>query len=101
MAYTYVWEYLVAPDKVGLFQRGYGPSGEWAELFRRAPGYLRTELHRDLSNPLRFLTVDYWQSRGDWEAFRARFSSEFEELDARGEKLTTRETEIGRFELAE
>jgi len=96
--YVSIWEFAVAPDRVGDFERTYGPGGEWVELFRRAPGYIRTELHRDREDRTRFVTIDYWQSRSAWEAFRARFSRSFEELDARCEELTTLEREIGRFE---
>ena len=98
VGYSYIWEYLVAPDKVDDFQRAYGPDGDWVRLFREAPGYLRTELHRDRSNPLRFVTVDYWESETAWKAFRTRFAEQFELLDARCASLTTLETEIGRFE---
>lgn len=98
--YTYIWEYLVAPSRVDDFQRAYGPEGDWVQLFTEAPGYLRTELHRDRANPWRFVTIDYWESEGAWKAFRIRFAERFEALDARCASLTTRETEIGRFEPA-
>lgn len=97
-AYVYLWEFQVAPDKVAAFEQAYGPAGDWVRLFRRAPGYARSELHRDLLNPQRFVTVDYWESRAAWEDFRSRFAAEFAALDARCETLTLRETELGRFE---
>jgi quinol monooxygenase YgiN len=97
-AYVYLWEFQVAPDKVAAFEQAYGPSGDWVRLFRRAPGYARSELHRDLLNPQRFVSVDYWESRAAWEDFRSRFAAEFAALDARCEALTLRETELGRFE---
>lgn len=98
--YMYMWEFLVAPAHVDAFERAYGPAGDWVALFRRAPGFVRTELHRDLTNPLRFITIDHWESQAVWQAFRARFASEFEALDAHCDAWTTRETEIGRFEPA-
>ena len=100
-AYVYMWEYLVAPDHIDAFKRAYGPSGSWIQLFRRAPGYIRTELHQDRSHPGRFVTIDYWESPAAWEAFRSRFGDEFEVLDAKCEAFTTREREIGRFEPVE
>ena len=99
--YTYLWEYLVAPGQVGAFQRAYGPSGEWVRLFRRSPGYIRTELYRDRSNPRRFVTIDHWESQAAWEAFRSRFADEFSALDAKCEQWTASEAEIGRFEPVE
>ena len=94
----YAWEYLVPPDKRGIFERFYGPAGDWVQLFRRAPGYIRTELHRDRSNPQRFLTIDYWESYDTWQEFRRRYAEEFEDLDAKCEEITSREIEIGKFE---
>jgi quinol monooxygenase YgiN len=98
MTYVYLWEYVVAADRLAEFERTYGPSGEWVRLFRGAAGYLRTELHRDRANAGRFVTVDYWESAAAWEAFRAERAREFEALDARCEALTESEREIGRFE---
>ncbi len=100
-SYAYMWEYLVVPDHVIIFEQAYGPSGEWVQLFRRAPGYVRTELLHDRSNSNRFITVDHWESESAWKAFRSRFSKEFEALDARCEELTTLERELGRFQPVE
>jgi quinol monooxygenase YgiN len=99
--YACVWEFRVAPERAAAFEQAYGPAGDWVQLFRRSPGYLRSELHRDLRDPLRYLTVDYWESRAAAEAFRARFAPEYEALDTRCEALTRSETEIGRFEPLE
>jgi heme-degrading monooxygenase HmoA len=96
--YTYVWEFHVAPERIEAFQAAYGPSGDWASLFRRASGYLRTELLRDVARPGRFLTIDYWESAAAWREFRARFAAEYEALDARCAELTISETEVGHWE---
>jgi heme-degrading monooxygenase HmoA len=96
--YLAVWEYLVEPDRVEDFERLYGPDGEWVQLFRRARGFIRTELLRDRGDGRRFLTLDHWESRARWEAFRADFAAEFDALDARGAALTARETRLGEFE---
>ena len=96
--YVYMWEYIVAPDQATAFEDTYGSSGEWTHLFRRAPGYVRTELLRDRTRSERYVTIDYWESEKAWEAFRSRFSGDFDTLDSRCEKWTRRETEIGRFE---
>jgi len=100
VGYSYIWEYRVVPGKVDDFQRAYGPDGDWVQLFTKAPGYLRTELHRDRSDSSRFVTIDYWESKSAWQAFRNLFADRFEALDARCASLTTRETEIGRFQPA-
>lgn len=96
--YTYIWEYLVHPEHVEAFEAAYHSEGTWVELFRRAEGYRHTELLRDRSNPLRFVTVDHWDSFDHWDAFRSDFADEFESIDARCEQYTQSEREIGRFE---
>jgi len=99
--YTYVWEYIVHPTRVPEFRRIYGPKGEWVRLFRKAPGYVRTELLRDRANPCRFMTIDHWESLGAWEKFRAEFAEEFEDMDAKCARMTQKETGLGRFEAME
>lgn len=95
--YTYIWEYLVLPDRVDEFEELYGPRGAWRDLFHQSAGYIKTELHRDRSQPNRYITVDYWQSYDAWLDWRSHFESQFEELDRRGEQLTADERELGRF----
>ena len=96
--YAYVWEYIIKPGRMTDFETAYGPEGTWVQLFRRADGYVRTELLRDRRDPNRFVTIDFWQSASHWESFRALFSDDFEQLDAECEELTSSETEIGRFD---
>lgn len=93
----YIWEFIVAPEHASVFEQTYGSSGEWVKLFRKAPGYIRTELHRDRVKPQRYITIDYWESQEAWESFRSRFSEEFASLDAKCKRWTRSETEIGRF----
>lgn len=96
-AYSYIWEYIVAADSIDEFEKLYGASGAWVELFRRADGYVRTELHRDRNHPGRYITVDYWASSKDHANFRTYFAREFEELDRFGENLTESESFLGEF----
>ncbi|HEX2667469.1 MAG TPA: antibiotic biosynthesis monooxygenase family protein [Gammaproteobacteria bacterium] len=95
--YICVWEFLAAPGKVEEFKRLYGPEGDWVQLFRRAPGYIRSELHQDQANPQRFVTVDYWESQAAGDAFRKQFLHDYEDLDVRCEQYTVKERELGRF----
>jgi len=99
-SYMYAWEYRVERARLDAFLEAYGETGTWATLFRTAPGYLRTELHRDRRDPSRFVTLDYWESESAWRRFREERAREFEALDARCEELTLDEREIGRFEPA-
>jgi len=98
--YTSVWEYEVRPGAEAEFIILHGGEGSWVRLFRRAPGYLRTELYRDRDRPTRFLTIDHWETVAAFRDFRERFASEFEALDRTGELLTLRETPLGTFRPA-
>lgn len=98
--YTYLWEFIVKPEQVAEFQRHYGPDGSWVALFREAPGYIDTLLLQDRANPLRFITIDRWQSADAHSAFRTAFAHQYAELDARFSHLTVQETSLGVFDQA-
>lgn len=93
-----VWEFRVRARKRRAFVRAYGPAGEWVKLFRRATGYRATRLVRHPSNPLRFFTVDVWASRRAFTEAKRKFAKEYAALDARFERLTSRETHLAAFE---
>lgn len=95
--YTYVWEFHVRPDSLDDFERHYGPNGSWVRLFRQAGGYVETLLLKDRAAG-RYLTVDRWASREAHDAFRSKFSREYEALDRVCEGLTLRETPLGTFD---
>jgi heme-degrading monooxygenase HmoA len=96
--YAVLWRFRPRVGRESEFERAYGPSGEWALLFRRGDGYLGTELLRRSDDPGEYLTLDRWASRAAYEAFRARFSTEYRRLDHRLEELTEAETPLGTFE---
>ena len=98
--YTYLWEFHVDGDRREDFERHYGPNGAWVALFRQSAGYIETLLLRDAANPLRYLTVDRWESEAAYRAFRARYAAEYAELDRRCAPLTTREISLGHYEEA-
>jgi heme-degrading monooxygenase HmoA len=94
-AFTTLWEFTVEPARQAEFESHYGPEGNWVALFRRAEGYLGSELLQDRANPLRYLTVDRWESLEAWRAFRSRFASDYEQLDRELEGLASREVALG------
>jgi len=59
------------------FERVYGPGGDWAEFFGGAPGYIGTELLRDVETPGRYLVVDRWESADAYNAFAAERRDEY------------------------
>ena len=95
--YTYIWEYYVRDGFVSEFEKIYGPDGAWAQLFRDDKGYLRTELHQDIDNENRYLTVDYWVSKSACDEFQKKFATEYEALDKIGTSLTEKENSLGSF----
>jgi heme-degrading monooxygenase HmoA len=96
--YVVLWRFRPRVGRERDFERAYGPSGEWAPLFRRGEGYLGTQLLRRSDDPGEYLALDRWTSRAAYEAFRARFNSEYRRLDHRLEELTEEEAPLGTFE---
>ena len=97
--YVILWRFRLRMGRESEFERAYGPSGEWALLFRRDDSYLGTELLRRSDDSREYLTLDRWASRAAYEAFRARWSSEYRRLDRRLEELTEDEAPLGAFEV--
>jgi heme-degrading monooxygenase HmoA len=61
----------------GQFERAYGPSGEWAQFFQGASGYIGTELLRDVEIPGRYLVIDRWESAEAYNAFATEHREEY------------------------
>jgi hypothetical protein len=61
--YVVLWRFRPREGRQSEFERAYGPSGEWALLFRRGDGYLGTELLQRSEDPREYLTLDRWTSR--------------------------------------
>jgi hypothetical protein len=99
--YSYVWEYQVHPDHITDFESSYGVEGEWVNLFKQHPAYIRTELLKDQNDPLRFLTIDTWKSRKQYLSFREEFRNVFDAIDIKCEAFTIKEQFIGEFDSQE
>ena len=95
--FVYIWEYLVKGEFRSEFQKIYGPEGDWVRLFKKASGYVSTDLYQDISDTNRFITVDSWDTKKDRDNFREKFSKEFELLDEHCERFTEEEKFIGDF----
>jgi heme-degrading monooxygenase HmoA len=92
-----VWEFTVREGCIQEFIAGCGSDGDWAKLFRRADGYLGTELLRSSDRPDIFLTVDRWESAACFQSFQERFGAEYKRLDERFEGYTLSEKKVGVF----
>ena len=96
--YVIIWEYYVKADYTAEFEKIYGKSGIWVELFERENGYLGTELLRDVNNLCRYMTIDRWISVLDYESFLSKWRKEYEKLDVECEALIEREFLLGKGE---
>jgi uncharacterized glyoxalase superfamily protein PhnB/heme-degrading monooxygenase HmoA len=96
--FSYLWEFEVPAESEAEFLRHYASDGTWTRLFRRASGYLGTQLYRDRRRAGCYLTVDHWLDEAAYRAFRRAFAAEFEALDQTCAGLTRREVHLGDFE---
>ena len=83
--YVAIWKFIVAPENAENFEHHYGPAGTWVQLFRRAPGYVRTELFRGDAGE--YLTLDYWENAEAFRAFREAHAEEYARLEEHNEKM--------------
>jgi heme-degrading monooxygenase HmoA len=95
--YVIVWEFTIREECIADFEAIYGSQGEWAQLFARAEGYGNTRLLRDTSDPLGYITLDFWASQKAYDQFRQAQEQEYRTLDERCERLTVKETRLGEF----
>jgi heme-degrading monooxygenase HmoA len=93
-----VWEFTIRQEHREAFERAYGPDGDWAVLFRTAPGYLGTDLLRDNATPGRYLTIDRWDAAESFTTFKRNSGAAYKEMDRKFEGLTTHEIKIGVFD---
>jgi len=92
-----LWEFEVKPGSEELFERTYGPDGQWARLFGKAR-YLGTRLLRDVGAERVYVTMDSWESGAAYEEFREKFAKEYGELDRECERMMAREKHLGEYE---
>ena len=90
-----IWKFEVNPTCKQKFEELYGQNGKWVKLFKKAKGYIGTDLTKEVSQENWYLTIDKWQSKGAYENFLKDFKKEYDALDTRGEKLTISEVKIG------
>lgn len=92
-----LWEFVVKPDALERFVQAYGPAGPWVRLFERFDGYRGTQLWQDRAAPLRFVTVDLWDSGEQRAAMLSAARDEYARLDQELGGLTRSERELGVF----
>jgi len=95
-----LWEFEVKPGCEELFERAYGPEGNWVRLFRRDARYRGTRLLREVGRERVFITIDQWESGEGYDEFREKWAAEYAEIDRNCEGLTLSETQLASFEQA-
>lgn len=95
------YRYRVHASQARAFEHAYGPQGPWAKLFARHPGYRRTRLFRHRDDSTIYVTVDVWDSKADWDAFRQAHASEYNRLDRQLALLKIEEHLLGFYEGSE
>jgi hypothetical protein len=98
--YITIWEFTVPADRTEAFIEAHGPAGTWARFFQQE----RVAVNRTVSRPGasdRFVTIDFWLSIDDYQAFRIRFADQYAALDRACEALTAAEHPLGTFGLAD
>jgi hypothetical protein len=96
-----IWKFRPPADRVEEFALAYGADGVWAALFGRATGYLGTTLYRPDERGGWWMTIDRWNSAGDFEAFGRDFGEDYRGLDTELEGVAGEEEFIGAFEEGE
>jgi hypothetical protein len=99
--FVILWEYEVKTGCEESFERVYGPEGPWVELFRRAPGYLSTQLLRDPFRSSFYFTLDFWDSERAHQEFKCAYLDAYDLLDRTTEVLTLKERHVGSFHQLE
>jgi heme-degrading monooxygenase HmoA len=96
--YINIWRYRVNAEHSVEFEKIYGVNGVWVELFNKQKGYLGTDLLRDPHDHEQYITIDRWDSLGDYESFLSQWKEEYEALDKQCEGLTEQEMLLGKWE---
>jgi heme-degrading monooxygenase HmoA len=98
--FVVIWMFHVRPEHEEAFLAAYGSEGDWARLFQRAQGFLGSELLRDQTTPLRYVTIDRWTSAVAWESFQNQWRHEYDVLDRACDEWTEQEMKVGEYESA-
>lgn len=90
-----IWQYRVPPGYTNLFERMYGPAGDWDALFTRISGYRGTELLKIDSERNAYLSIDRWENESAYRAALQCLEFDRAMLDDRCDDMTSEETWLG------
>jgi heme-degrading monooxygenase HmoA len=93
-----LFRYRVHPAQARAFEHAYGAAGPWATLFGRDPGFRRTRLFKHKEETGVYVSVDVWESKEEYDAFRARNAAAYAQLDREMHLLYLEELLLGYYE---
>jgi uncharacterized LabA/DUF88 family protein len=96
--FVVLWEFDVKSEYVDRFTLAYAKNGEWARLFAQDSKFRETRLLQNISEPLRFVTMDIWESRADYEHSLNEQADAYRDLDAKCAAWTTAERHLNSFD---
>jgi len=100
--FVILWEFDVKHECEDVFTSAYSSSGAWAGLFATDARFRETRLLRDMASdvgqPVRYLSMDVWENREDYEHFLRENHEAYQELDAKCAGWTTRERHLSSFD---
>lgn len=97
--YAYMWEYTVKTEYKMTFEEFYSPGGRWTQLFKKAKGFIRTELFHDELDSVKYITIDYWVSKSHQNEFILTYANDYKQLDTECAMFATKERYVGEFEV--
>lgn len=92
------YRYRVHPTQIEAFEHAYGQTGPWVRLFTGKPGYRRTRLFRHKAEPDLYVTVDAWESKEAYDAFRSANEEAYARLGRQLHLLYLEEHLLGYYE---
>jgi heme-degrading monooxygenase HmoA len=97
--YAIMWEFHVKKEHQNEFEEIYGPVGEWVQLFKKSPGYIRTDLARRASDKFSYVIIDVWETKKAYDEFCHNWGKDYKQLDEKCDSFTEKEIPLGTFEL--
>jgi len=98
MAHHRIWKFKPPAGREGEFAEAYSSSGDWAQLFRNAPGFQGTTLLKPTEAGGWWMTIDRWNAPDNFDAFIQVFGEQYRALDAELEGVAGEEQFVGAFE---
>ena len=94
-----IWQYDVFEKENINFIKAYKSDGDWVHLFKKADGFIETELIHDIEHPTKFITIDKWRTKESYYQFKAMFKSDYLKMDKQFEDFSKSEIHIGYFDV--